>query len=55
MMYPLFDVIRTMHVLLVVIALFNEFPVIFGKKILACMECVASMISDPFGDVMLWK
>ena len=55
MMYPLFDVIRTMHVLLVVIALFNEFPVIFGKKILACMECVASTISDPFGDVMLWK
>ena len=54
MMSP-FDVIGTMHVIRVVIALFNEFPVVFGMKNLACMERVASTISDPFGDVMLWK
>ena len=39
----------------VVIALFNEFLVVFGKKILARMERVASTISGPIGDVMLWK
>ena len=54
MMYP-FDVIRTVHVIRVVIALFNEFPVAFGKKNLACTEHDASMISGPIGDVMLWK
>ena len=54
MMYPC-DVIGTMHVLHVVMVLFNEFPVVFGMKNLACMEHVASTISDPFGDVMLWK
>ena len=54
MMYP-FDVIGTMHVLHVVMVLFNEFLVVFGMKNLACMECVASTISDLFGDVMLWK
>ena len=54
MMYP-FDVIGTMHVICVVIALFNEFLVVFGKKILARMERVASTISGPIGDVMLWK
>ena len=54
MMYP-FDVIGTMHVLHVVMVLFNEILVICGKKILACMERVASTISDPFGDVTLWK
>ena len=54
MMYP-FDVIGTMHVIRVVIALFNEFPVVFGKKNLACIECVVSTISGPIGDVMLWK
>ena len=52
---PLFNVIGIVHVLHVVMVLFNEFSVVFGKKNLACMECVASMISDPFGDVMLWK
>ena len=31
MMYP-FDVIVTVHVIHVVITLFNEFPVVFGKK-----------------------
>ena len=41
-----------MHVLHVVMVLFNEFPVVFFKKYLACMEHVASTISDPFGDVM---
>ena len=51
MMYP-FDVIGTMHVICVVIALFNEFPVVFGKKNLACIECVVSTISGPIGDVM---
>ena len=55
MMYPLFDVIRTVHVLHVVIALFNVFPVVFGKKILACIERVVSTTSGSFGDVMLWK
>ena len=50
-----FDVIGTMHVIRVVIALFNEFPIVIGKKILACTEHVASMISGPIGDVMLWK
>ena len=45
MMYPC-DVIGTMHVLLVTIALFNGFPVVFNMKILACMEHVASTISD---------
>jgi len=54
MMYP-FDVIGTMHVLHVVMVLFNEFPIVFGVKNLACMERIASTISDPFGDVMLWK
>jgi len=54
MMYP-FDVIGTMHVLTVMMVLFNEFLVVFGMKKSACMECVASTISDPFGDVMLWK
>ena len=54
MMYP-FDVIGTVHVIRVVIALFNEFPVVYGKKILACMERVASIISGPIGDVMLRK
>ena len=54
MMYP-FDVIGTMHVIHVVIALFNEFPVVIGKKNLACMEHVASTISDPIGDAMSWK
>ena len=54
MMYP-FDVIGTMHVLHVVMVLFNEFLVVFGKKKLTCTECVASTICDPFGDVMLWK
>ena len=45
-----------MHVIRVVIALFNEFLVVFfGKKNLACMEHVASTISGPIGDVMLWK
>ena len=44
-----------MHVLHLVMVLFNENPVVFGKKILAYMERVASRISDPFGDVMLWK
>ena len=55
MMYPFFDVIGTMHVLHVVMVLLNEFLVVFGMKNLAFMERVASMISDPFGDVMLWK
>ena len=55
MMYPFFDVIGTMHVIRVVIALFNEFPVAFGKKILACTERIASTISGPIDDVMLWK
>ena len=54
MMYP-FDVIGTMHVIRVVIALFNEFPVVFCKKNLTCMEHVASTISGPIGDVMWWK
>ena len=54
MMYP-FDVIGTMHVLPVMMVLFNEFPVVFSMKNLACMERVVSMISDPFGDVVLWK
>ena len=54
MMYP-FDVIGTVHVIHVVIALFNEFLVVFGKKNLACMECIASTISGPISDVMLWK
>ena len=54
MMYP-FDVIGTMHVICVVIALFNEFPVVFGKKNLACTERVVSTISVPIGDVILWK
>ena len=54
MMYP-FDVIGIVHVIRVVIALFNEFPVVFGKKNLACTERVASTISGPIGDVMLWK
>ena len=54
MMYP-FDVIGTMHVIRVVIALFNEFPVVFGKKNLACTECIASTTSGLIGDVMLWK
>ena len=54
MMYP-FDVIRTVHVIHVVIALFNEFIVVFYKKILACTKRVARMISDPIGDVMLRK
>ena len=54
MMYP-FDVIGTMHVLHVVMVLFNEFPFVFGMKNLACMERVASMISGLIGDVMLWK
>ena len=45
MTYP-FDVIGTMHVLHVVMVLFNEFLVVFGMKNLACMECVASTISD---------
>ena len=31
MMYP-FDVIGTMHVIRVVIALFNEFLVVFGQE-----------------------
>ena len=55
MMYPFFYVIGTMHVLHVVMVLLNEFLVVFGKKILACTKRVASTISDPFGDVMLWK
>jgi len=46
MMY-LFYVIGTLHVLHVVMVLFNEFPVAFGKKNLAYMERVASTISDP--------
>ena len=54
MMYP-FDVIGTVHVIRVVIALFNGFPIVFGKKILACTEHVASTISGPISDVMLWK
>ena len=54
MMYP-FDVIGTMHVIHVVIALFNEFPVVIGKKNLACTERIASTISGLIGDVMLWK
>ena len=54
MMYP-FDVIGTVHVIRVVIALFNEFLVIFGKKNFACTEHVASTISGPIGDVMWWK
>ena len=54
MMYP-FDVIGTVHVIRMVIALLNEFPIVIGKKNLACMERVASTINDPFGDVMLWK
>ena len=54
MMYP-FDVIGTVHVIRVVIALFNEFLVVFGKKNLACTERVVSTISGPIGDVMLWK
>ena len=54
MMYP-FDAIGTMHVIRVVIALFNEFLVVFGKKNLACMERITSTISGPIGDVMLWK
>ena len=54
MMYP-FDVIGTMQVIRVVIALFNEFPVVLGKKNLAYTECVASTISGPIGNVMLWK
>ena len=54
MMYP-FDVIGTVHVIRVVIALFNEFLVVFGKKNLACMKRVASTISGPISDVMLWK
>ena len=45
MMYPC-DVIGTMHVLFEVIALFNGFPVVFYMKNLACMERVASTISD---------
>ena len=52
---PLFDVIGTMHVIHVVIALFNEFPVVIGKKNLAFMEHVVSMTSGSIGDVMLWK
>ena len=52
MMYP-FDVIGTMHVIRVVIALFNEFLVVFGKKNWACTERIVSTISGPIGDVML--
>ena len=48
MMYP-FDVIGTVHVIRVVIALFNEFLVVFGKKNLACTEHVVSTTSDSFG------
>ena len=44
-----------MHVLPMVMVPFNEFLVVFGMKNLACMECVVSTISDPFGDVLLWK
>ena len=44
-----------MHVLHVVMVLFNEFLVVFGMKNLACTERVASMISGPIGNVMLWK
>ena len=54
MMY-LFDVIGTMHVIHVVIALLIEFPVVIGKKNLACMGHVVSTTSGSFGDVMLWK
>ena len=54
MMYP-FDVIGTVHVIRVVIALFNEFPFVFVKKNLACTERVVSITSGSFGDVMLWK
>ena len=54
MMYP-FDVIGTMHIICVVIALFNEFPVVIGKKILACTERIVSTTSGFIGDVMLWK
>ena len=54
MMYP-FDVIGTVHVIRVVIALFNEFLVVFGKKNLACTERVVSTTSGSFGDVILWK
>ena len=50
-----FDIIGTVHVIHVVIALFNESLVVFGMKKLAYMECITSTISDPFGDVMLWK
>ena len=52
MMYP-FDVIGTMQVIHVVIALFNEFPVVLGKKNLACTEHVVSITSGSIGDVML--
>ena len=44
-----------MHVICVVIAFFNEFLVVIGKKILACTERVVSTISGPIGNVMLWK
>ena len=54
MMYP-FDVIGTVYVICVVIALFNAFPIVFGKKILACTERVMSTTSGLIGDVMLWK
>ena len=54
MMY-LFDVIGTMHVIHVVIALLIEIPVVIGKKNLACTERIVSTTSGSFGDVMLWK
>ena len=52
MMYP-FDVIGTVHVIRVVIALFNEFPVVIGKKNLACTEHIVSTTSGSISDVML--
>ena len=52
---PLFNVIGTMHVIHVVIALLIEFRVVIGKKNLACTGRVVSMTSGSFGDVMLWK
>ena len=44
-----------MHVIPVVIALFNEFTVVIGKKNVACTERVVSTTSGSIGDVMLWK
>ena len=53
MMYPC-EVVGTMHVLLVTIALFNGFLVVFDK-IFGMYGTRCKRDKRPFGDVMLWK